>query len=212
MSLPAVPESTGLSHLPTSRPARSTANRHSFYVRSLTTLALAGTLLVLLMPSISTGQQASGKLELKTTAFQPGGGIPKQFTCDGSDASPALSWSNPPAGTGSFALIVDDPDAPVGTFVHWVVYNLPPATRQLPERVPAKPEIRGGGLQGVNDFPKTGYGGPCPPPGKPHRYFFRLYALDSKLDLKAGASRAEVDMGMKGHVLAQAELMGTYGR
>ncbi len=212
MSLPVISESTGFSNLPIPSPAEFPGQSRFLRFWSLATIALAGIALLFLSPRVSTSQQTSGKLELKTTAFQPGGGIPKQFTCDGADASPALSWTDPPAGTESFALIVDNPDAPVGTFVHWVVYNLPSSTRQLPDRVPGHGEIRGGGLQGVNDFPKTGYGGPCPPPGKPHRYFFRLYALDSKLSLRAGAHRAEVDGAMKGHVLAQGELMGTYGR
>jgi Raf kinase inhibitor-like YbhB/YbcL family protein len=109
-------------------------------------------------------------------------------------------------------LIVDDPDAPAGTWVHWVVYNLPASARQLPEHVPPFDGVAGGGKQGVNDFPMNGYGGPCPPPGKPHRYFFRLYALDTILDLRAPVHRKDVDSAMKGHVLAQAELMGTFGR
>ncbi len=150
--------------------------------------------------------------ELKTSAFQSGGDILKRFTCDGADVSPALSWSDPPAGTQSFALISDDPDAPVGTWVHWVIYDLPPTARQLPEDVPKEGEVAGGGRQGTNDFRRIGYGGPCPPPGKPHRYFFKLYALDTKLNLKAGATKKDVEQTMKGHILAQAELMGRYRR
>jgi hypothetical protein len=107
---------------------------------------------------------------------------------------------------------MDDPDAPGGTWVHWVVYDLPASARQLPEHVSPGEAVAGGGKQGVNDFPMNGYGGPCPPPGKPHRYFFRLYALDTILDLRAAAHRKEVDSAMKGHILAQAELMGTFGR
>jgi Raf kinase inhibitor-like YbhB/YbcL family protein len=178
----------------------------------LAALAVAAASLAFLTPSPSVAQESSGKLELKTTAFQPGGNIPKPFACDGADASPALSWTDPPPRTQSFVLIMDDPDAPVGTFVHWVVYNLPASTRQLPERLPGNDEMQGGGRQGVNDFARTGYGGPCPPPGKAHRYFFRLYALDSKLNLKTAARRKDVDQAMKGHVLAHAELMGLYGR
>jgi Raf kinase inhibitor-like YbhB/YbcL family protein len=178
----------------------------------LSALTLAAVALVFLTPSRMTGQESSGKLELRTTAFQPGGSIPKVFTCDGADASPALSWSDPPPRTQSFVLIVDDPDAPVGTFVHWVVYNLPATTRQLPERLLRGDEIPSGGKQGVNDFARTGYGGPCPPPGRPHRYFFRLYALDGKLNLRSPARRKDVDQAMKGHALAHAELMGLYGR
>jgi len=151
-------------------------------------------------------------LELKTTAFAPGGSIPKKFTCDGPDVSPALTWTAPPAGTQSFALVMDDPDAPVGTWVHWVLYDLPAAARELAENVPKSEELAGGARQGRNDFRKTGYGGPCPPPGPPHRYFFKLYALDAKLNLKAGATKADVEKAMKGRILAQAELVGRYGR
>ncbi|MGH9509875.1 MAG: YbhB/YbcL family Raf kinase inhibitor-like protein [Terriglobales bacterium] len=149
---------------------------------------------------------------IETTAFEPGGTIPKKFTCDGPDVSPALRWSEPAQGTESFALIADDPDAPVGTWVHWVLFNLPAATRQLPEDVPKVKELSGGGLQGTNDFRKIGYGGPCPPPGKPHRYYFKLYALKAKLNLAAGSTKKDVEQAMKGSVLAQAELMGRYGR
>jgi Raf kinase inhibitor-like YbhB/YbcL family protein len=174
--------------------------------------AFAVAALVFLTPSLAVGQESSEKFELRTTAFQPGGSIPKLFTCDGADASPALSWNDPPHGTQSFVLIADDPDAPVGTFVHWVVYDLPATARRLPERLPGNDEIEGGGKQGVNDFAKTGYAGPCPPPGRPHRYFFRLYALDGMLNLKSAARRKDVDQAMKGHILAHAELMGLYGR
>ena len=150
--------------------------------------------------------------KLSTTAFQPGGDIPSKFTCTGADVSPALSWDDPPAGTQSFALIADDPDAPVGTWVHWVAYDLPAGARQLPEGVSKTDAIAGGGVQGQNDFRKTGYGGPCPPPGKPHRYFFKLYALDSKLNLKPGATKKAVESAMQGHILAQAEVMGRFQR
>lgn len=159
------------------------------------------------------GQAAnSASFKLSTTAFKPGGDIPKRFTCEGFDASPALTWTNPPPGTQSFALIADDPDAPAGTWVHWVVYDLPASARQLPEDLPKADEVRGGGYHGRNDFDKTGYGGPCPPPGKPHRYFFKLYALDTKLNLTAGAAKSDVERAMKGHILAQTELVGRYHR
>ena len=151
-------------------------------------------------------------LELKTTAFSPGGTIPKKFTCDGSDVSPALSWRNPPAGVESFALIVDDPDAPVGTWVHWVLFDLPPTSRELPEGVSPTEKLESGARQGRNDFRKIGYGGPCPPPGPAHRYFFKLYALNTKLNLRAGATKAEVEKAMAGHIQAQAELIGRYQR
>ncbi len=149
---------------------------------------------------------------LSSAAFKPGGEIPKQHTCEGADQSPALAWSGAPAQTKSFALIADDPDAPVGTWVHWVVYDVPGDATGLPQGVPDTETLRGGGTQGSNDFRRTGYGGPCPPPGKPHRYFFRLYALDQPTQLKPRATKAEVLRAIEGHVLAQAELMGTYKR
>lgn len=151
-------------------------------------------------------------MDLRTSAFQPGGDIPARFTCDGSDDSPALAWNEPPAGTKSFTLIVDDPDAPRGTWVHWVLYDLPGNARELPERVPPEGELSSGARQGRNDFRKIGYGGPCPPPGPAHRYYFRLFALDSALGLKSGTNRAGVDRAMEGHILAHAELMGRYRR
>ena len=168
--------------------------------------------LIFLVASISVAKDSSGKLELTAAAFRPGGTIPTQFTCGGANISPSLSWNQPPPRTQSFVLIVDDPDALAGTWVHWVIYNLPASARQLPEHVPPGDAVAGGGKQGVNDFPVNGYGGPCPPPGKPHRYFFRLYALDTTLDLREPVHRKNVDSAMKGHVLAQAELMGTFGR
>lgn len=145
-------------------------------------------------------------------AFDPGGAVPKKHTCDGPDLSPALKWIDPPDGTKSFTLIMDDPDAPVGTWVHWVLYNLPPETRDLPEGVPTTETFPNGAKQGMNDFRKTGYGGPCPPKGPAHRYFFKLYALDTTLSLGAKATKQEVEKAMKGHILAEAQLMGKYGR
>jgi len=150
--------------------------------------------------------------QLATTAFSAGGAIPRKFTCDGPDVSPKLTWSDPPGKTQSFALIMDDPDAPAGTWVHWVIYDLPANTRELAEGVAKQEQLSNGARQGRNDFGKIGYGGPCPPPGKPHRYFFKLYALDAKIDLKAGATRADVERAMKGHILTQAELIGRYAR
>ena len=180
---------------------------------------LAGLLTVICMLAMIGAAGAAGQkgrqkagFKLEATAFAPGGEIPKRFTCDGPDASPALTWTDPPAGTQSFALIADDPDAPVGTWVHWVVFDLPASARQLPESVPKDADLRGGGRQGVTDFQRIGYGGPCPPKGKPHRYFFKLYALDKKLNLKSTATKKDVEQAMPGHILAQAELMGRYGR
>ena len=151
-------------------------------------------------------------LKLSSADFSSGAAIPKQFTCDGADISPALEWNDPPAGTQSFSLIADDPDAPVGTWVHWVLFDLPANARSLPQDVAKKEQIENGARQGRNDFGKIGYGGPCPPAGKPHRYFFKLYALDTTLNLKAGATKQEVERAQQGHVLAQGEWMGRYGR
>lgn len=152
-------------------------------------------------------------LSLTSPGFQDGGAIPVKSTCDGADVSPPLEWSGAPAGTQTFALIADDPDAPAGTWVHWVLYNLPAATSQLPENV-AKVESLdlGGARQGRNDFRHPGYGGPCPPPGSTHRYFFRLYALDASLQLKSGVQKKDVEAAMQGHILGSAQLMGTYSR
>lgn len=148
---------------------------------------------------------------LNSGSFNNGAAIPRDFTCDGSDASPALSWSEAPAGTKSFALIVDDPDAPGGVFTHWVIYDIPAGAAGLPQGVPKMGDAAGA-HQGRNGFGKIGYGGPCPPPGKPHRYFLRLYALSQPLSLKTGASKQDVERAMHGRVLGTAELMGTYGR
>ncbi len=150
---------------------------------------------------------------LTSTAFKDGATIPGKHTCDGVDVSPPLAWSGTPAGTRSVALIADDPDAPGGTWVHWVLYNLPAEVSELPENI-AKVESLdlGGARQGRNDFRRPGYGGPCPPPGPAHRYFFKLYALDTRLELKAGAQKKDVEAAMEGHVLGSAQLMGTYAR
>jgi Raf kinase inhibitor-like YbhB/YbcL family protein len=149
---------------------------------------------------------------ISSTGFENGGDIPRKFTCDGADVSPELSWTEPPLGTQSFTLIADDPDAPSGTWTHWVLFDLPLATSSLAEGVTKIDELPGGERQGRNDFRKIGYNGPCPPPGKPHRYFFKVYALKGKLDLKPGASRQEVEQAMQGLVLGQAEWTGKYRR
>ncbi len=149
---------------------------------------------------------------VKSPAFSYGGEIPLKHTCDGSDLSPALSWSDPPAKSQSFSLIADDPDAPVGTWVHWVLFDLPESLRELPEGVAKSQDLPDGSHQGKNDFGRIGYGGPCPPRGPAHRYFFKLYALDAKLNLKAGATKSEVEKAMRGHILSQTELMGKYKR
>lgn len=151
-------------------------------------------------------------LTISSPSFANGGDIAKQFTCDAADVSPQLAWSEPPAGTKTFALLVDDPDAPVGNWNHWTMWNLPANLRGLPEGVSKDARLADGSEQGKNDFRKTGYNGPCPPPGKPHRYYFKLFALDAKLELKSGAGKKELEAAMKGQILAQAEWMGKYGR
>ncbi|MGZ8383298.1 MAG: YbhB/YbcL family Raf kinase inhibitor-like protein [Nitrospira sp.] len=150
--------------------------------------------------------------ELTSSAFKEGALIPKKHTCEGQDLSPPLRWNNPPTGTRSFVLIADDPDAPAGTWVHWVIFNIPIDTRGLAEGLPAQETLPNDGLQGLNDFKRIGYGGPCPPPGNPHRYYFRLYALDCELNVKSRATKAQVVDATKGHVLAEAQLMGRFGR
>ena len=152
-------------------------------------------------------------MEIKVTsrAFQEGGMIPRRYTCDGEDVSPPLAWTGVPEGTKTIALISDDPDAPMGTWVHWVLFNLPANIKELAEAVPADKELLSGAKQGRNDFRRIGYGGPCPQGGT-HRYFLRLYALDSVLDLAAGASKADLLKAIQGHVLAEGQLMGKYKR
>lgn len=151
-------------------------------------------------------------IALTSLAFKEGDLIPKKHTCEGPDLSPQLRWTNAPKGTKSFALIADDPDAPVGTWVHWVIFNLPGDTTELPEGVPAQETLPNGAKQGLNDFRRVGYGGPCPPPGKPHRYYFKLYAVDVTPDLRPRATKAQVLEAMKGHILGEAQLMGRFGR
>ena len=181
--------------------------------RFMRAISVSVTFAVLLSVFFSPhGKGETVSFQMKSSAFSTGGAIPKKFTCDGLDDSPQLTWTDAPPGTQSFALIMDDPDAPVGTWVHWVLYDLPANARELAEGVTKQEQLSNGARQGRNDFGKTGYGGPCPPPGKAHRYFFKLYALDAKLDLKAGARKSDVERAMQGHILAQAEWMGRYGR
>lgn len=152
------------------------------------------------------------ELQVSSSAFREGETIPRQYTCDGEDLSPPLAWSGVPGGTRSIALIADDPDAPVGTWVHWVLYDIPPDLTELPGGVAKSPLVAGVGTHGRNDFRRTGYGGPCPPPGKPHRYYFKLYALDTTLNLGSNATKKDLERNMQDHILAQGQLMGTYGR
>lgn len=145
-------------------------------------------------------------------AFDGGTKIPTGYTCDGANQSPPLSWEDVPAGTKSLVLIVDDPDAPAGAWLHWSVYDLPADVHELPRNVPVTDVLDRGAKQGRNDFGNPGYGGPCPPPGKPHRYLFKLYALSKPTSLHAGAKKAEVQHVVEHNVLGKAQLMGTYGR
>jgi hypothetical protein len=150
-------------------------------------------------------------MELKSTAFEAGNMIPSKYTCDGQDLSPPLAWSNVPPKTRILALIADDPDAPRGTWVHWVMWNIPADARSLDENVPKRDSLPNGAKQGTTDFKRVGYGGPCPPSGT-HRYFFKLYALDTTLNLPASTTKRDLEQAMKGHIVQQAELMGTYQR
>ncbi len=171
-------------------------------------LLLAAAALTGCRGSLARGQT----MNLTSTSFPEGSRIPAKYTCNGAGISPQLAWSAPPAGTVSFALIVTDPDAPGRTFVHWVLYDLPAAAQALPEGVPTQGQLPDGSRQGRNDFGDIGYGGPCPPPGSPHHYVFTIYALDAKLNLPIGATRAQVEAAMQGHILARGELIGLFQR
>ena len=157
-------------------------------------------------------QHSNGKLNLTSSGFASGASIPNKFTCKGEDVSPALEWSGAPPKTVSFVIIMDDPDAPSGTWLHWVMWNVPATVNSLSEGVPKRGQLQDGASQGRNSFEKTGYNGPCPPPGQTHRYYFHVWALDSKLDLQPGAGRREVGGAAKGHILAHGEYMGTIHR
>ena len=152
-------------------------------------------------------------MRLTSIAFADGQPIPAKFSYENSNISPALAWSDTPAGTKSFALVCDDPDAPAGDWVHWVIYAIPASAGGLPEHVATVERLTDGTQQGLNDFGRLGYGGPCPPPGKPHRYFFRLYALDvATLPLRPHPRKGDLVQAMLGHILAEARLIGTYQR
>ena len=170
-------------------------------------------LLVLLMVSgeVCAAREGRKSFRLTSVTFHEGEGIPSDYTCEGADVSPPLTWSKPPEGTKSFVLISEDPDAPMGTWVHWVVYNLPASTQTLPEAFPIDGRLSDGTCQGTTSFGRTGYGGPCPPSGT-HRYIFTLYALDTVLSLTPGVMKAQLEEAMHGHVLGETHLMGTYRR
>jgi len=150
-------------------------------------------------------------MELTSSAFTEGNLIPGKYTCDDIDISPPLKWSKAPAGTKTFALICDDPDAPMGTWVHWVLFNLPDSISELPENIPAVKTLPSGARQGRNDFGNIGYGGPCPPGGT-HRYYFKIYALAKELNLEAGVTKSELLTAMEGNILSEGQLMGKYKR
>ena len=161
-------------------------------------------------PKSATGHVT--KIPLASAAFADGQPIPVKYTADSLDISPPLAWTNGPAGTKSFALFVDDSDAPAGTWVHWVIYDMPPTTAKLAEDQFKLAQFKSGAKQGLNDFKKTGYNGPVPPPGKAHRYYFKLYALNAMTGLAPGATKADLLKAMDGHVLGEGKLMGTYQR
>jgi Raf kinase inhibitor-like YbhB/YbcL family protein len=167
--------------------------------------SLTGTALAVLFPAMMSYAAGGATIKITSSAFQEGGNIPSKFTCDGSDTSPPLHITGVPAGAKSLVLIADDPDAPGGLFTHWLIWNIPPQTSSIPEGNATN------GMQGTNDFGKSGYRGPCPPPGT-HRYSFKIFALDRYVYLGPGAMGAEVDKAMKGHVVAQGELIGRYAR
>jgi Raf kinase inhibitor-like YbhB/YbcL family protein len=148
---------------------------------------------------------------VRSASFSDGGAIPSDHTCDGADLSPQLQWQSAPAGTKSFAIVVDDPDAPAD-FTHWLVYNISPGVRDLPQNASTHAAAHQGAAEGTNDFGRSGYGGPCPPRGNPHHYVFRVYALDLLLDLPPGVTRKQLDAAMSGHILAQGQIVGTYQR
>lgn len=162
------------------------------------------------------GRDLSGgkSMEIKITSksFREGGMIPEKYSCDGDNASPPLAWNSVPEGTKSIALICDDPDAPMRIWIHWILFNLPPNVRELAENVPPQRELKNGTRQGTNDFRRIGYGGPCPPPGPAHRYYFKLYALDTVVNLGPGTSEFQLVEAMKDHILAEGQLMGKYKR
>ncbi|HET9870571.1 MAG TPA: YbhB/YbcL family Raf kinase inhibitor-like protein [bacterium] len=177
---------------------------------------LGGALALLALGALAAGAWAKASpvhphLRLLSKAFGDGNKLPVRYTCDGAGVSPELHWKNLPRKTKSLALILDDPDAPYSTWIHWVAYNIPPDVLEFLEDFPKDAQLPNGITQGTNDFKTLGYGSPCPPSGV-HRYFFRLYALDSRLDLAPGATAEQLRQAMKGHILSMAQLMGRYGQ
>jgi Raf kinase inhibitor-like YbhB/YbcL family protein len=165
-----------------------------------------------MIPGSAAETKAKESMQITSTAFSEGAQIPPKYTCEDRNVSPPLKWSGVPKGTRSLVLIADDPDAPAGTWIHWVMYDLPQDSEELAEDTPKSESLSNGAKQGMNSFRQLGYGGPCPPPGKAHRYFFKLYALDTVLNLKPAASSKDVERAMEKHVLGEGHLMGTYKR
>jgi Raf kinase inhibitor-like YbhB/YbcL family protein len=174
--------------------------------------SITRTLVLLTVTLFVYSGPAQAQMTLTSPAISSGAAIASNFSCTGADRSPALAWSNAPQATKTFALVVEDPDAPGGTFIHWVAYNIPVSVTSLPAGVPQSAEIAGGGTNGINSFDHIGYNGPCPPPGKVHHYHFRLYAVDSTLTPGNKVDAAALESAMKGHVVATAELVGTFER
>jgi len=192
--------------------------KHRLVLRVGDGIATAFRSLALVLLCLLTGCLVPGEgggvplLEVSSGAFAPGGTIPAMYTCDGANVSPALSWSAPPPGTAGIAILVTDPDAPGGTFIHWVAYNISPGTRGIPAGGPRRTVLPAGSVQGTNDFGGPGYGGPCPPRGRPHHYYFTVYALDANITL-AGKGDGRMLLGaLGGHVLAEGEIVGIYRR
>ena len=171
----------------------------------MTQRAIIGVAFAIALAVVASFAAGGARMKMTSSAFQEGANIPSKFTCDGADTSPPLQIADIPSGAKSLALIVDDPDAPSGLFTHWIVWNMTPQTSGIGEG--STPN----GVQGTNDFGKSGYGGPCPPSGT-HRYYFKIFALDRELNLPFGAKRGQLDAAMKSHVVAQGELMGRYSR
>jgi len=202
-----------------------------FFSKSILLPAAMPALCIMISLSGCSGQEKGNQLEPAVTenvsertdqemdwkitspSFNEGESIPAEFTCTGQDVSPALSWTDPPEGTQELALIMDDPDAPMGTWTHWILYSIPPDTRELPENMPTDEELSSppGAKQGITDFRRPGYGGPCPPSGE-HRYFFKLFALDQKMEVPPGASLKQVSEAMDGHIIAETRLMGVFSK
>jgi hypothetical protein len=181
-----------------------------FLVRVLLVLVLLGAIAQFASKAAASSAEPAASLRMESPSFQPNAAIPTRFSCDGQNISPALQWQSPPRGTRGLALILRDPDAPSGVFIHWLIYNLPPTLRGLPEGAVKQPELPDGSRQGRNSARSIGYTGPCPPPGSVHRYIFTLYALDAQISLPAGASEPELVKAMQGHVLATGQLMGRF--